>query len=338
MFNIDSKTLNLIEKSCKGNKHIKLTVGFIDENSKDIKLYNESGEINSKQNHIYEIGSITKTFTTSLLSKYIFENKMSLDDSIEKYISGLNSEKYFPTLRHLATHTSGYPQKYPLNTLGFLRLFIDMIFVGNIQKINPLYMDLHKMKEIMEQCNLENKVYKFKYSNFGLSLLGYAIGQVSGKGYVNTMNEFLTNDLCLNNTYVGTVPNKNLKGYNTKNTDCGNWVWNEYNLVAPAGSISSTAEDLLEYARINMFDEKPYLNLCHQNYASGGKKHDMGLGWWLQKNNNIIGHGGGTGCFSSFLLFDKSRKIAFVVLSNYRLSMELDEKIAFSLLENFNKK
>ena len=56
--------------------------------------------------------------------------------------------------------------------------------------------------------------------------------------------------------------------------------------MAPAGDISSTAEDLLEYAKINMFEGKPYLALCHQKYVEA-KKHDMGLGWALQKNKNL---------------------------------------------------
>ncbi|WP_246277178.1 beta-lactamase family protein [Neobacillus endophyticus] len=64
----------------------------------------------------------------------------------------------------------------------------------------------------------------------------------------------------------------------------------------------------------------------------------MGLSWFLlKKNNNVCLHGGGTGCFSSFLGFDKEKKVAAVVLANYRLGINDDEKIGFSLLESLQK-
>ncbi|MEK4819111.1 MULTISPECIES: hypothetical protein [Priestia] len=84
-----------------------------------------------------------------------------------------------------------------------------------------------------------------------------------------------------------------------------------------------------------MDEDKPYLSFCHKKYANGTKKFDMGLGWLLlKKNNNVILHGGGTGCFSSFLGIDKEKKVASVVLANYRLSRNKDEHIGMSLLES----
>ena len=75
MVEISDKTLGLIKKTCKGKKHLKLTVGYLTGNDSVIKIYNENGEIDSCEKYYYEIGSITKTFTSSLLSKYVFENK-----------------------------------------------------------------------------------------------------------------------------------------------------------------------------------------------------------------------------------------------------------------------
>lgn len=64
----------------------------------------------------------------------------------------------------------------------------------------------------------------------------------------------------------------------------------------------------------------------------------MGLGWLLlKKNNNVILHGGGTGCFSSFLVIDKEKKVASVVLANYRLGRNDDENIGISLLKSLQK-
>jgi len=338
MFEISEDTLRLIKKACKGKKHIKLTVGYLTDNNSIIKIYDENGELDSSIKYQYEIGSITKTFTASLLSKYVFENKMSINDSIQKYIEELKEDEYYPTLQRLATHSSGYSASLPITKREYSSLFLDLIIgTGKLNKNNPLNMDFNKMKMLMEKNKLKDMDYSWKYSNFGTSLIGYGLGIVSGRGYWDTMNDFLQNELGLSDTYLGTL-NNNFHGYDRKNNDCGNWKWNKDNLMSPAGAISSTADDLLKYAKINIYEDQPYLSLCHKKHGNGTKKYDMGLGWWLlKKNNNVIWHGGGTGCFSSFLGIDKEKKVASVVLANYRLGINDDEKIGFSLLESLQK-
>ncbi|MBY0123798.1 serine hydrolase [Bacillus sp. S/N-304-OC-R1] len=338
MFEISDETLQLIKNACRGKKHLKLTVGYLIDNNSVIKIYNENGELHSSQTYHYEIGSITKTFTSSLLSKYVSENKVSLNDSIQKYVEGLKKDEYYPTLLRLATHSSGYSQTLPLNNREYLSIILGlMIGGGDLSKTNPLQMDLNKMKMLIEKSKVKDKDYSWKYSNFGMSLIGDVLGSVSGRGYWDTMNEFLQNELGLKDTYLGTS-NNNLPGYDRKNNDCGNWKWDKDNLLSPAGAISSTADDLLKYAKINMDEDKPYLSLCHKKHGNGDKKHDMGLGWQLlKKNNHVIFHGGGTGCFSSFLGIDKEKKVASVVLANYRLGGNADEKIGMSLLESLQR-
>lgn len=338
MFEISDETLRLIKKTCRGKKNLKLTVGYLKDNNSVIKIYNENGELDSSKKYYYEIGSITKTFTVSLLSKYVFEKKLSINDSIQKYIEEIKGDVYYPTLLRLATHSSGYSARLPLNKREYSNLILGLIIGGgNLNKHNPLNMDFNKMKMLIENNKLKEMDYSWKYSNFGISLIGYGLGIVSGKGYWDTMDDFLHNELGLSNTYLGTS-NNNLHGYDRKNNDCGNWKWNKENLISPAGAISSTADDLLKYAKINIYEDKPYLSLCHKKHRNGNKKYDMGLGWLLlKKNNNVILHGGGTGCFSSFLGIDKEKKVASVVLANYRLGINDDENIGISLLESLQK-
>ncbi|MEG8976624.1 serine hydrolase domain-containing protein [Priestia megaterium] len=338
MFEISDETLRLINKTCKGKKHLKLTVGYLTDNQSIIKVYNESGEIDSSKKYHYEIGSITKTFTVSLLSKYIFENKVSLNDSIQKYIKELKEDMYYPTLLRLATHSSGYSGSLPLNKREYFKIILGLIFGGSdLNKNNPLHMDFNKMKMLIERTKLKEVDYSWKYSNFGISLIGYVLGMVSGKRYWDTMNDFLHDELGLKDTCLGSS-NNHLQGYDRKNNDCGNWHWDKGNFISPSGAVSSTADDLLKYAKINMYEDKPYLSLCHKKHGNGTKKFDMGLGWLLlKKNNNVVLHGGGTGCFSSFLGIDKEKKVASVVLANYRLGRNDDENIGMALLESLRK-
>ena len=64
---------------------------------------------------------------------------------------------------------------------------------------------------------------------------------------------------------------------------------------------------------------------------------DMGLGWWIRRNDsNVISHGGDTATFSSILIADKKHKSAVVVLSNYPGNSAKLLKIAKPLLQKIN--
>lgn len=324
---INDKTKDLIEKTCKGKENIKLTIGIYEDELTYIHVFDQTGEI-PNENYIYEIGSITKTLTASLLAKFITEEKMSLSDPIEKYIAGLECEKHYPTLKQLVTHTSGYHRFLP-NEKCFRFKMVKGLISGKIKMgENLLNMDFSKMVHLIKENQLENKDYPWCYSNFGIALVGYAIGSTSGLGYSETMNQFLSYDLNLKNSYTDTNRDKNLPGFCLSNENLGNWSWAN-NLMSPAGNISSTAQDLLEYARMNILDERPYFTLCHQKYVTA-KKHDMGLGWILVKDkNHVIWHNGATGGFRSFLAIDKQKKCAVVVLANYPVNTD---KIGRSIL------
>ena len=323
------KIMELINKACNKKDHIKLTVGTYRDGKKSIQVFGATGEIQD-ENFIYQVGSITKTFTASLLAKLISEQKMSLNDSIQKYVMGLDNEKYYPTLKRLATHTSGYHRFLP-NGKWFRLTLLKGFITGKI-KIgeNLLQMDFGKMAHIIHENILQDRDYSWQYSNFGMALVGYAIGVVSGLGYADTMNHFLSDELELKCSYTRVNPDKNLHGFHFTNEPIGNWVWDE-NLMAPAGDISSTAEDLLEYARMNIFEEKPYFAICHQKHVSA-KKYDMGLGWVLQKDkNHVLWHNGGVGGFRSYLGIDKQKKCAVIVLANYAINTD---KIGMGILES----
>jgi CubicO group peptidase (beta-lactamase class C family) len=199
-------------------------------------------------------------------------------------------------------------------------------------------MDYNEMIAIIKKYYLKDKEYGWKYSNIGFSFLGYAIGNALGSEYRDVLDDFLKNELGLKNSFFGTNNEKNLSGFNLKNENCGNWKW-ENNLYAPAGAISSTAEDLLAYLKANMYEEKPYFPLCHKKYASITKNLDMGLGWiqqlYRKSNDKIFWHNGATGCFLTFCGFNKEKKTAAVVLSNYCLFSV--QKLGLSILETIQK-
>ena len=319
MRQFSTETQSLIKKICEGKTHVKLTVGTLANGETDLKTFGAGGET-PYENHGYEIGSITKTFVGILLAKQIHEGRMSLDDPISKYVDGLDPSKYYPTLKRLATHTSGYGN-IPTGWEK-ARFTLDMIFKGsgNGGKI-PFSVDLEKMTKMLREASLQDKDYPWKYSNLGVGALGYAIGVVSGKGYWDTMNDFLRNELGMTQTSTGNGTQKVLQGYDNYNRNIGNWEWgNDY--IAPAGDLRSTAADMLVYARINMNEEKPYLAMAHKKHAGLSKGYDQGLGWLQDANNHNVIYGmGGTGAFFCFLGIDKQKKVACTFLANYALSI-----------------
>ena len=340
MIQLSPKAQALIDKACKGKKQVKLTIGTFANGKKSIKVFDANGEI-PNENYVYEIGSITKTFTGSLLAKQIYEGKMSLDDSIDKYIDGLPKNTYYPTLKRLATHTAGYPGYLPFKS-KWEHMTLAFGFNDDFNKSRrPFNVDLAKMKQWITENKLEDKDYPWQYSNFGIGILGYAIGVATGKGYKATMDEFLSDELGMKNSYTGINPEKNLQGVSLKNV-IGNWDWGK-DLTAPAGDICATAEDMLEYAKMNMYEEMPYLALAHQKHAEikrfGKVKQAMGLGWVLlpDKNFQVIGHTGGTSAFISNLLIDKEKKVASVAFINYFESPVAIYKLGNAILEGLQK-
>ena len=330
MHKLSSNLQALIEKECKGKTHIKLTVGTLVNGEKTIQTFGSEGEI-PNENYTYEIGSITKTFTTSLLTKYIHEGKMSLDDPISKYIDGLDHD-YYPTLKRLVTHTAGYG--YLPGTLmdGIKFLVLAPLFGSrnNGELPGMFQIDGTRMRNLLLENKKQDKDYPWAYSNFGMGLVGYAIGVASGRGYFDTMDDFLINELGMSNSYTGVNPDKNLRGYDKKNRDIGNWDLSK-TIIAGTGCVSSTAEDMLTYACKHMNEELPYLALAHQKHVTS-KRFDSGLAWILkQDENHVIWHNGGTGAFNSFLVIDKKKKKAYVVLSNYLFSMN---KFIHAILED----
>ena len=320
------KTNALIKKATAGRKHIKLTIGVLHEDELTFKLFDSKGEI-PYESHIYEIGSVGKVFATSLLAKYLQEGKMNLNDSVAKYMPELEDNKYYPTLKRLATHTAGYPLLYPMTKGEALKFALQLIFAKKTATIQDfLHMDHKRMIDLAKKSRLQDRDYKWAYSNYGISLLGYAISCVAGRDFWDIMNEYLTQDLGLGDTFLGTDSPKILTGYNTKNQNVGNWRWGKEDYLTPSGNIASNAEDLLKFAKMNIDETPSHLRLCRVRYDMNSKHSDMGLGWWIdRKNPDMFYHGGNVEGFASMLAFDKKKKSAVAILANVNYYKEREQ-------------
>jgi CubicO group peptidase (beta-lactamase class C family) len=299
----------MLAYTTKDNKDAVITVGIIQNGKMSYSIYGEKGTILPPVEYTYEIGSITKTFTTSLLCKAISEGRISLEDSIDKYLD-LPRKNYYPTIKRLVTHTSGYKGYY------FEKPMISNFLQGK-NDFNGLSEKM--LVERLGKINLDNRDYSFKYSNFGIATLGAVLEQLYDEDYFTLMNDFIIENLGLSNTKISDGSG-DLKNY---------WEWSESDAYMPAGALLSNITDMMEYVQIQMREKPEYLSIAHEALAEvnattaaykkmGIRIDAVGAGWMIDNENNIIWHNGGTGNYNSYIGFDKENKIAVVILSNMK--------------------
>lgn len=308
---LSSETVNLIKRVSEDKPEMSITVGVYKKGVEEYHLFqNEGQEVPYKQ-YKYEIGSITKTFTSYILGKAVIEGKVSLEDRIDKFILNLPPRKIYPTLRSLATHTSGYLG----DTLEFEERFKKNITENEYNKITH-----EEMIRTIKSIELQEKNYPAAYSNIGIGILGYCLSQVYGKSIDSLIEEYLV-DLGLNNTSIVNKSNIDhlISGYENGKA-LGNLIWDKESIIGAAGFLYSTAEDMMKYAQSQFDSNNKVVELCHMKhaeYARGqGLPLDIGLCWILIPDFNISFHSGGTRCFTSTLCIDIKREVATVILSN----------------------
>jgi CubicO group peptidase (beta-lactamase class C family) len=298
----------MIQYTTKGNSHARITVGIIKNGAMEYTVYGENGSILPQNEYTYEIGSVTKTFTCSLLCKAIADTKVTLNDSIDAYIT-LPGNRYYPTFKRLVTHTSGYKEYY-----------FDLVDAANGKKgSGNSYYGINTGRFTAQIGNhlLVDKSYPYLYSNFGISAVGSALAAIYRNDFVTVMNNFIAAELGLDHTKISDGTG-NLSGY---------WKWNADDAYIPAGGIISTISDMMRYVNMHMTESIPYLALGHRaiaeinattkQYAELGIHMDSaGIGWMLDTRNNRIWHNGGTTNFNSYIAFNKAKQIGVVVLSN----------------------
>jgi len=291
----------------KDHKEVVITVGIIHNGKMTYQVYGENGIIVSPEEHTYEIGSITKTFTTALLCKAISEGRISLDDTIDMYLN-LPLKEDYPTIRSLVTHTSGYKGYY----------FEAPMISNFLHKKNDFNGITEEMlQQRLGKINLNNSENTFKYSNYGMAVLGAVIEQIYDDDYTTLMNDYILEELRLTTTRISDGSG-DLKHY---------WEWTESDAYMPAGALLSNITDMMQYVQIQMSNELEYLPLAHEalaevnastgSYEKIGVRIDaVGVGWMIDHKNNIIWHNGGTGNYNSYIGFEKEKQIGVVILSN----------------------
>ncbi len=330
---LDSLVDNIARAYINKANTVGLSIGITTEGETHTYGYGTTAKDNGHipgADAIFEIGSITKTFTATLLAYYVIEHKVSPSDPITKYLPdsvAANKNLQQITLQMLANHTSGLP-RLPSN------------LALNATTMADPYKDYDKDKlfAYLKSCELTSKPgEKYGYSNLAAGLLGTILERVSGKTYEQMVIDVICKPLHMNNTIQH--PDAEQMGLQVKaHNDKGEPVllWN-MDALAGAGAIRSSAHDMLLYAQANMKERKNSLSKAMEltHNVTYDKEMTIGLGWHMgkTKDGNYIWHNGATGGSSSYLAFSPHKKTAVVVLSNAAENTDATGQDIFKLLQ-----
>ena len=309
---IDSVARTYIQKA----NTVGLLIGIIDKGKTTIYSYGEpikrNGKLPNKDN-FFEIGSITKTFTSTLLAYYANEGKVKLTDPITKYLPdsvAANPELRSVTLLSLSNHTSGLP-RLPDNLIDHAT-----------DAQNP-YKDYTKqlLYDYLKTCKLNSKPgTQYVYSNLGAGLLGVILENISGKTFEQMVKEIICKPLGMQSTAQFLNPllsPRFAQVYNAAGEVTEAW---DFDALAALGALRSTMNDMLIYTKANMHPGNDPLSkaidLTH--HITFSKDVKIGMGWYMITVNGVdyYSHNGGTNGSSSFLAFNTEKNLAIVILSN----------------------
>lgn len=283
------------------------------------------------QKSVFEIGSISKVFTSTLLASFVIDGNIKLNETITDYLKTPLNNSTDITFVNLANHTSGLP-RLPANL--------------DLTKVNPEnpYKE-YKEKELKEyltkQLELSNDG-EYQYSNLGAGLLGYALCEIDNNTYEDLLQKkiFSKYDMQNSTAEINKIKGNLVKGLNNEGKEVPNW---ELSILAGAGGIFSTVEDLSHFA-VSQFDySNKELKLTREKTFEINDNVDIGLGWHIlkSKSDNLwYWHNGGTGGYSSSMVIEENSKNGIIILSNvsaFNPNMGNIDKLCFELMKTLEK-
>lgn len=282
----------------------------------------DRGEItyygNTDARSLFQIGSMTKSFTGLGILKLVNEGKISLDADISNLLGGFTAyyqgRKVRITVEDLLRHTSGftnserdYPSAKPEMTL-------------------TEWVDSFSGRELQFEPGTH-----YAYANANYNLLGSIIERVSGKSYKEYMETGILRPLQLNDVWVG-VPSS--EATICEGTRLGYGMAFDYTTAIsegriPAGYFYASCEDMCRYLMIQLGDVQipetyaELIDLCHE-YLFEEDTPGAYFAGWEYFGHGMIGHSGGTANYSSRMIFSKEKHMAVCVLANMNAAASTD--------------
>ena len=271
---------------------------------------------------LFQIGSITKTFTATAAMRLVERGELDLDAPIRTYLPELKladeDVAARVTARHLFTHTGGWIGDY-FDDLGAG----DDALARMVEEIR-----------ILPQLTPLGEVWS--YNNAGFYLAGRIIERITKQTFEQAVQDLVLDPLGLENTFffADDVMTRrfcvgHLRGEEDRPAVARPWSIGR--AAHPAGGLSSTVGDLLRYARFHMSDGEGVLSrasldeMQREQFPVGASFDAVGLTWMRSQFGTrlALGHGGGTNGQISIFAYVPEEHLAYAVLTNYQRGGEV---------------
>ncbi|TGV00417.1 serine hydrolase domain-containing protein [Flavivirga rizhaonensis] len=291
----NNKVMGSLSILQKGESVYNKSVGFqyIDQNERKLAT------IATK----YRVGSITKTFTATLIFQLVDEGKIKLGDKLSVYFPKVTNASNI-TIANLLNHSSG------------------LFNITNDEDFQTWMLEPTTQAEMLSRILKYDVVFqpgvKHEYSNTNYVLLGYILEKIENKSYKAILEERIVDKLDLDNTYYGSnidITDKECLSYYFENE-----TWHEDNqthmsVPGGAGSIVSNPSDLVVFIDA-LFNNKL---MTKESFALMTRiESEYGSGIFSMKKNGItfFGHNGGIDSFLSMLIYIPKLEIAIALNTN----------------------
>ncbi len=268
---------------------------------------------------IFQIGSITKTFTATLLAEAVDHHEVKLDTPVAQLLPGFtipSRDGKSITLGELAMQDSGLPR-----------------LPGNMDLANAhdpyADYDAAKLKAFLATYKLpRDPGASYEYSNLGVGLLGFALAQHAGTAYGKLLRNRIFKPLGMtsSSTAFSTPLNADWAvGHDATGAPAQPW---HLGVLAGAGAINSTGADMLRYLDANLGRGhgalQSAMQLAHDPRRAIGENERIGLVWMTRhdKDGDVVWHNGMTGGYASFIGFSADGRRGVVILTDTQQSVD----------------
>ena len=272
---------------------------------------NKKTKTQINRNTIFEIGSITKAFTATLLALDVNAKKIKLSQQIgSKLPFGLHKDNWaidHITFLQLATHTSGLPRR-----------------PSNFHRNKP-----YGLKKFIQFLSHWTPPYppgtRFLYSNTAFGVLGYTLADVDHKKLWILFKHKIFQPLNMENTVYfvkGANQQRYAQGYKKNGRPAMRLKMEAWK--PGAGALRSTPADMMKFLVANMGlggvspSLKQAMKLAHKSFFKKNKRMSQGLAWatWHTKIGEVTHKSGATSGFTSMIAFIPGKQLGIVVLAN----------------------
>jgi CubicO group peptidase (beta-lactamase class C family) len=298
--------------------HGGVTIGVVQHGVERIFSYGTA-----KPDSVFEIGSISKTFTGLVLAQMVLQGKVRLDEPVRELLPPDTVAKPASgdeiTLLDISDQHAGLP-RMPDN-------------FHPADKNNP-YAD-YDAKALYAYIAKHGVAHPadapFLYSNLAVGLLGQALANRANVPYATLLHDQITGPLKMGDTAIALTADMQarfLQGYAGNGKPAHAW---DLDSLAGAGGIRSTAADMLTYLQAQLHpDHLPAsapatpdgktlgaaIPMSHQVHAEVGGGQHIALNWFRIDATGSFWHNGGTGGYSSYSLFNPEKDFGLIVLYN----------------------